>query len=72
MENPGPSVELWNDQGEPERRITRTLNQRQPPPPGYLLWCVAEPDEAQKVLLSRLGLDLPRRLRRLDQTIQME
>jgi transposase len=31
------------------------------------LRCVTEPDEAQKVLLNRLGLKLPRRLRRLDQ-----
>jgi len=27
------------------------------------LRCVVEPDEAQKVLLNRLGLELPRRLR---------
>jgi hypothetical protein len=27
---------------------------------------VTEPDEAQSVLLHRLGLSLPRRLRRLD------
>jgi transposase len=31
------------------------------------LRCVTEPDEAQSVLLHRLGLTLPRRLRRLDQ-----
>lgn len=31
------------------------------------LRCVTEPDAAQKVLLARLGLRLPRRLRRLDQ-----
>jgi transposase len=30
------------------------------------LRCVTEPDAAQKVLLSRLGLTMPRRLRRLD------
>ena len=30
------------------------------------LRCVTEPDAAQKVLLQRLGLTLPRRLRRLD------
>jgi transposase len=30
------------------------------------LRCVTEPDPAQKVLLSRLGLTMPRRLRRLD------
>ena len=31
------------------------------------LRCVPEPDPAQKVLLSRLGLTLPKRLRRLDE-----
>jgi transposase len=31
------------------------------------LRCVTEPDQAQKVLLQRLGLTLPRRLRRLDE-----
>jgi transposase len=31
------------------------------------LRCVTEPDEAQRILLHRLGLTLPRRLRRLDQ-----
>ena len=30
------------------------------------LRCVTTPDEAQKVLLNRLGLSLPQRLRRLD------
>jgi transposase len=43
--------------GGPERRIT--------------LRCVTEPDEAQKVLLERLGLTPPRRLRRLDNLDQM-
>jgi transposase len=43
--------------GGPERRIT--------------LRCVTEPDEAQKVLLDRLGLKPPRRLRRLDNLNQM-
>jgi transposase len=32
------------------------------------LRCVPEPDAAQKVLLSRLGLILPRRLRRIDES----
>ncbi len=41
----------------PERRI--------------VLRCVTEPDEAQSVLLHRLGLSLPRRLRRLDELNQM-
>jgi transposase len=35
------------------------------------LRCVTEPDEAQSVLLRRLGLKLPRRLRRVDEAIQM-
>lgn len=35
------------------------------------LRCVVEPDEAQKVLLHRLGVTLPRRLRRIDQLKQM-
>lgn len=35
------------------------------------LRCVTEPDEAQAVLLHRLGLTLPRRLRRLNQVDQM-
>jgi hypothetical protein len=43
--------------GGPERQIT--------------LRCVTEPDEAQALLLHRLGLTPPRRLRRLDNLIQM-
>jgi transposase len=43
--------------GGPERQVT--------------LRCVSEPDEAQSVLLHRLGLSLPRRLRRLDDLDQM-
>ena len=43
--------------GPPERRIR--------------LRCVTAPDEAQKVLLHRLGLTLPQRLRRIDELIQM-
>lgn len=35
------------------------------------LRCVTEPDAPQKVLLARLGLSLPRRLRRLDEVSQM-
>ena len=35
------------------------------------LRCVTEPDAAQKVLLGRLGVKLPRRLRRLDEVSQM-
>jgi transposase len=35
------------------------------------LRCVTTPDEAQKVLLNRLGLSLPLRLRRIDEVAQM-
>jgi len=35
------------------------------------LRCVTTPDAAQKVLLNRLGLKLPQRLRRIDEVIQM-
>jgi transposase len=35
------------------------------------LRCVTEPDAGQKVLLHRLGIQLPRRLRRLDEIVKM-
>ena len=35
------------------------------------LRCVTSPDKAQKVLLNRLGLTLPQRLRRIDEIAQM-
>lgn len=35
------------------------------------LRCVTTPDEAQKVLLNRMGLPLPQRLRRIDEVAQM-
>lgn len=35
------------------------------------LRCVASPDEAQRVLLQRLGVRLPQRLRRIDELAQM-
>lgn len=35
------------------------------------LRCVTEPDPAQKVILHRLGLPLPRRLRRIDKPVPM-
>ena len=35
------------------------------------LRCVTTPDAATKVLLNRLGLTLPQRLRRIDEVIQM-
>ncbi len=47
-------------------RSPRTGQQRR-----ITLRCVAEPDEAQAVLLRRLGLKLPRRLRRVDEVVPM-
>ncbi len=35
------------------------------------LRCVTTPDDAQRVLLNRLGLDLPKRLKRIDEIEQM-
>jgi transposase len=35
------------------------------------LRCVTSPDDAQAVLINRLGLTLPRRLRRIDEVLQM-
>jgi hypothetical protein len=35
------------------------------------LRCVTEADQAQKVLLHRLGITLPRRLRRIDEVISI-
>jgi len=35
------------------------------------LRCVTAPDEAQKLLLHRLGLTLPQRLQRIDESVQM-
>jgi mRNA-degrading endonuclease toxin of MazEF toxin-antitoxin module len=43
--------------GQPDKRIR--------------LRCVTAADEAQKVLLNRLGLTLPQRLRRIDERVQM-
>jgi transposase len=40
------------------------------PGPTIRLRCVREPDEAQKVLLHRLGVTLPRRLRRIDEAAE--
>jgi transposase len=51
------SLRARSPQGGPERQIK--------------LRCVTEPDEAQAVLLHRLGLSLPRRLRRIDELVQM-
>ncbi len=46
----------------------RTTDGRQHP---VRLRCVTTPDKAQKVLLHRLGLTLPQRLRRIDEVAQM-
>jgi hypothetical protein len=48
---------------------TRTADGR--PRRTVRLRCVTAPDEGQKVLLSRLGLTLPQRLRRMDEITQM-
>jgi transposase len=47
--------------GTKERRYNGTVRLR----------CVTEPDEAQNVLLHRLGITLPRRLRRIDEFVPM-
>jgi transposase len=44
-----------------DRQVSKTIRLR----------CVTTPDEAQKVLLNRLGLTLPQRLRRIDEVVQM-
>lgn len=43
------------------RQVSKTIRLR----------CITTPDQAQKVLLNRLGLTLPQRLRRIDQISQM-
>jgi len=48
---------------------TRTADGR--PGKTLRLRCVTSPDEGQKVLLSRLGLTLPQRLRRVEEVAQM-
>jgi len=48
---------------------TRTKNGQ--PKKTVRLRCVTTPDEAQKILLNRLGLTLPQRLRRIDEIAQM-
>jgi len=57
----------------PVRRPLDKPSGDQAPPPDRVvrLRCVTAPDEAQKVLLHRLGLTLPQRLRRIDEFIQM-
>lgn len=56
----------------PVRRPARPQGDQAPTPQRVVrLRCVTAPDEAQKVLLHRLGLILPQRLRRIDEFIQM-
>jgi transposase len=51
--------------------VLPTLNSRGSHNGTVRLRCVTEPDQAQKVLLHRLGATLPRRLRRIDEVIPM-
>jgi len=57
----------------PVRRPANPPSGAPVPPPARLvrLRCVTAPDEAQKVLLHRLGLTLPQRLRRIDEVVPM-
>jgi len=47
--------------------VLQAITQNGQPSRSIRLRCVTEPDSAQKALLSRLGIKLPRRLRRLDE-----
>jgi transposase len=51
--------------------ILPTVNKNGEPNKTICLRCVTEPDPGQKVLLHRLGIQLPRRLRRFDEVVQM-
>jgi transposase len=51
--------------------ILPTVNKNGEPNKTIRLRCVTEPDPGQKVLLHRLGIQLPRRLRRFDELVQM-
>jgi len=51
--------------------VLRALSTNGAPERLIRLRCVTEPDAAQKVLLNRMGLKIPRRLRRIDQVVQM-
>ena len=48
-----------------------TVTRQGQPAKTIRLRCVTQPDAAQKVLLHRLGIHLPRRLRRFDAVVQM-
>jgi transposase len=51
--------------------VLPTVNKNGEPNKTIRLRCVTEPDPGQKVLLHRLGIQLPRRLRRFDELVQM-
>jgi transposase len=51
--------------------VLPTVSQHGRPAKTIRLRCVTQPDPAQKVLLNRLGIQLPRRLRRFDEIVQM-
>jgi hypothetical protein len=51
--------------------VLPTVSRDGEPKKNIRLRCVTEPDPGQKVLLHRLGIDLPRRLRRFDEVVQM-
>jgi hypothetical protein len=56
----------------PVRRPASPKSDQAPAPQRVVrLRCVTAPDEAQKVLLHRLGLTLPQRLRRIEEFIEM-
>ena len=48
-----------------------TVTRQGQPAKTIRLRCVTQPDPAQKILLHRLGIQLPRRLRRFDEVVQM-
>ena len=56
---------------EPKPADKPSAGQAHSPDTVVRLRCVTAPDEAQKVLLHRLGLTLPQRLRRIDEFVQM-
>jgi len=53
-----PSAAPTADPADPPARLIR-------------LRCVTTPDEAQKVLLNRLGVHLPQRLRHMEEVVRM-
>ena len=51
--------------------VLPTQTQQGRPNGTFRLRCVTEPDQAQRVLLRRLGVNLPRRLHRIDEVAPM-